>query len=419
MTAASQRSVTDVLVVGGGEAGLGIATALRAADYVGAITIVGEEPFRPYQRPPLSKGFMAGVEDDESLELRSPDYYTEQRIDVWSGCRVVGLELNDDGSGSATLDNSSQIEFAMLALTTGSAARQLPVPGSTLDHVYSLRTIEDAVRIRDAVHEDTRLVVIGGGFIGLEIAASARSRGVEVTVVETASRLLERVCAPPLSDYCLTEHRGAGIAVRLDSAVVELLGDERGAVSGVRLADGTTLPATVVIVGVGAVPATDLAEKAGLECRRGILVDTAGRTSHPRVVAAGDCAEQPHPHLDGDSLTIESVNNAIEQSRAAAHALLGMEPPQRGTPWFWSDQGNLKIQIAGISHGSDEHVVRHEPGRLTVLYFRSGRLIAADMVNNPRDFMAVKKALAHGRSVDAGRAGDVAVALRELLKFEA
>jgi 3-phenylpropionate/trans-cinnamate dioxygenase ferredoxin reductase component len=332
---------------------------------------------------------------------------------------VVTLEIHEDGGGIATLDDSCALGFERLAIATGATARMMPVPGTALANVYTLRTIADAARIRAAVRPGRRLVVIGGGFIGLEVAAATRARGIDVTVVEAARRLLERVCAPPLSRYCLREHRAAGIDVRLDATVVELTGDTQGAVTGVRLADGTTLPADVVIIGIGAVPVIEVAEKAGLQCRRGIVVDSAGRTSHPHVVAAGDCTEQPHPHLDGQLVTIESVHNAGEQAKAAAHALLGLEPPDRGVAWFWSDQGTMKIQIAGISQGYDAYVEREEPGRLTVLYFRAGRLIAADAVNNPRDFMAVKRALAAGGTLDPDRAGDLSLSVKDLLREEA
>jgi 3-phenylpropionate/trans-cinnamate dioxygenase ferredoxin reductase component len=407
---------TGVLIVGGGEAGLGVATQLRALGYAEAITIISGECYLPYQRPPLSKGFLSGADDEESLTLRAPQFLCDHRIDVVTGQRVDTLEIYDDGSGVATLDDSSALDFERLAITTGATARAMPAPGTSLASVYTLRTIADAARIREAVRTGRRLVVIGGGFIGFEVAAAARARGVGVTVVEAAERLLERVCAPPLSRYCLREHRTAGIDVHLGATVIELVGDSQAAVTAVRLADGTTLPADVVIIGVGAVPAIEVAEKAGLQCRRDVVVDTAGRTSHPRVVAVGDCTEQPHPHLDGQLLTIESVHNAGEQARAAAHSLLGLQPPDRGVPWFWSDQGNLKIQIAGISHGHDAYVERNEPARLTVLYFRAGRLIAADMVNNPRDFMAVKRALASGGTIDPDRAGDVAVPVKDLLR---
>ncbi|ABL80355.1 FAD-dependent pyridine nucleotide-disulfide oxidoreductase [Nocardioides sp. JS614] len=405
----------DVLIVGGGEAGLGVADELRALGFAGTITMAGEEPRLPYQRPPLSKGYLSGDSDDESLELRAPEYLREQGIDVWLGRRVASVDLTDQG-GSAVFDDSTSVAFDRLVLATGAVARELPVPGAELAGVHSLRSVADAALIRDALRAGGPLVVIGGGFIGLEIAATARARGLSVTVVEAAGRLLERVCAEPLSDFCLRTHRAAGIDIRLDAAVVELVGTDVGAVSGVRLADGTLLPAEVVIVGVGAVPATGIAEKAGLECRRGIVVDPAGRTTHPRVVAAGDCTEQPHPHLEGELLAIESVNNAVEQSKAAAHTLLGLDPPARGVPWFWSDQGGMKIQIAGVSHGHDGYVVREEAERITVLYFRGGTLIAADVANNPRDFMAVKRAVAERRTVDRERAGDLTRSVKDLLR---
>jgi len=226
-----------------------------------------------------------------------------------------------------------------------------------------------------------------------------------------ACRLLERVCTPPLSEHCLRAHRDAGVDLLLEKGVTEILGDDT--VRGVLLSDGTTLPAGVVVVGVGAGPQISLAEKLGVDCRRGMVVDASGRTTHPRIFAVGDCTVQPHPHLDGELLALESVNNAVEQGRAAAHALLGLEPPARGVPWFWSDQGAMKIQIAGISHGYDDYVVRSVDGRLTVLYYRAGRLIAGEAVDIPRDFLVVRRALAEGKTVDRERAEDLSFALKQ------
>lgn len=417
---ADATTYTDVLIVGAGEAGLAVATDLRDLAFPGTITVVGDEPYLPYQRPPLSKGFMEGKEDEDNLALRAPEFLEEHRIQVRQGRRVTSIDLDDaeGGGGTATLDDASTVRFTKLAFATGSRARELSVPGSTLAGVHSLRTIEDAKQIRDSLTRTARLVVIGGGFIGLEVAAASRRRGLEVTVLEATPRLLGRVCAPPLSDYLLGVHAAAGIDVRLDTAVVEIIGDENAHVTGVRLADGASIPADLVIVGVGALPNTELADKAGLACQRGIVVDEAGRTTREGVVAVGDCAEQPHPNLAGRSMTIESVNNAVEQSKLAAHVLTDTATPPRGVSWFWSDQGDLKIQIAGISDGYDAYVVREEPQRLTVLYFLGRRLIAADVVNNPRDFMAVKKALGQGRTLDPDQAGDLGASLKDLLRSQ-
>lgn len=414
----ARSHTTDVLIVGAGEAGLGVATELRDLAFGGHITVIGDEPYLPYQRPPLSKGFLEGKEDEDNLALRAPAFLDEHDIEVLQGRRVVSIDLADKG-GTATLDDATAVRFEKLAFATGARARELPVPGASLVGVYTLRTIEDAKKVRTALVDTARLVVVGGGFIGLEVAAASRRRGLEVTVLEGTPRLLGRVCAPPLSDYLMRRHAAAGIEIRLDSSVVQLVGNVDGQVTHVQLADGNTIPADVVIVGVGALPNVELAEKAGLECGRGIVVDQAGRTSIDGVVAVGDCAEQPHPHLPGQRLTIESVNNALEQSKLAAHVLTGLETPRRGVAWFWSDQADLKIQIAGISDGYDAYVVRAESTRLTVLYFQNDRLIAADVVNNPRDFLAVKRALGEGRSIDPERADDLSFSVKELLQGQA
>ncbi|WP_203337698.1 NAD(P)/FAD-dependent oxidoreductase [Nocardioides limicola] len=407
---------TGILVVGGGEAGVAVATQLRTLGYAEAVTIVGGEPYAPYQRPPLSKGFLNGTEDEESLELRASEFFEEQRIVVWTGRRVEQLDLGTNCTGGvATLDDGSRVSYDGLALATGASARTLPGIPPGLRGVHTLRGMADAIALRAALDGSAEVVVIGGGFIGLEVAATARSRGARVTVVETMSRLLQRLCAPPLSEHCLKVHRDAGIDVLLDCSVASLRASH-GAVTGVELDDGTVLRASLVVVGIGAVPDIELAQAAGLRCQRGVVVDAAGRTGRVDVVAAGDCTVQRHPHRVDALLGIESVHNAVEQGKAAAHVLLGLEPPAPATPWFWSDQGDLKIQMAGISDGYDDHVVRKVDDRLTVLYYRHGNLIAVEVANNPREFMILRRALDKGHHIDRDRAEDVATPLRELVQ---
>jgi len=406
-------------VVGAGQAGLQVATTLRTLGYDGRVVLVGAEPGLPYQRPPLSKGYLAGTIGADELALRDPSYLAEQGVELLPGRRVVDAALAGSG-GVLRLDDGTDLGFDGLALTTGATARQLPVPGAGLPGVLGLRSVADAEHLRAGLADAADVVVVGGGFVGLEVAATARSQGKRVCVVETADRLLARVVAAPFSAHVRSWHEARGTTVLTGTSVTRLTGTDR--VTGVTLGDGRTRPADLVVTGVGAVPLTGLATTLGLEDDRGIVTDAAGRTSHPRVVAAGDCTVQPHPHRPGRRLGIESVNNAVEQATAAAAVLLGQDPAPRGIPWFWSNQGDLKLQLAGISDGYDEHVVRGDSdrgaGRLSVLYYRRGRLIAADVAGHPRDFNAARDALARGLTIDPIAAQDAGVPLKSLVSAD-
>ncbi|NLG47952.1 FAD-dependent oxidoreductase [Gordonia sp. (in: high G+C Gram-positive bacteria)] len=404
----------QILIAGGGEAGLSIATTLREAGYDGGICIVTDEGVAPYQRPPLSKEMLHGTDELPDVQLRAPEFFQDNNIELLVGRSIESVAMHDNG-GTAVLDNGAEITFDRLAVATGSTPMQLPVPGADLDGVVSLRTLDDAVRLRDLLDHAQRLVVVGGGFIGLEVAATARLRGLEVTVVQNTDRLMSRVVAEPVSAFIHTQHRAAGIDVVLNTSVTGFTGVD-GRVTSTELSDGRSLPSDLVVVGVGARPVTALAQQIGLSCDGGIIVDAHAQTSHPAVVAAGDCTVQPHPNALDQLIPIESVNNATEQGKTAAHTLMGSPPHVRGVPWFWSNQGATKIQIAGISDGYDDVVVRADGlDRLTALYYREGRLIAADSVNNPRDHMAVKRALAADKSIDPTRAGDPSVPLKTLI----
>lgn len=405
-----------IAIVGAGQAGLQVATTLRSLGYDGRVVLVGAEPGLPYQRPPLSKGFLAGAVPHEELELRDPSYLLQERVEVLTGRSVLGASLCGTG-GVLRLDDGTELGFDRLALTTGATARRLPAPGADLPGVLGLRSVADAEQLRSRLADASDVVVVGGGFVGLEVAATARAQGKRVTVVEAADRLLARVVALPFSAHVRAWHEAAGTTVLTGTTVTGIAGTDR--VSGVRLGDGRTLPADLVVAGIGAVPVTGLAETLGLDVRHGVVTDAAGRTSHPDVVAAGDCTVQPHPHAPDRLLGIESVNNAVEQATAAAAVLLGQEPAPRGVPWFWSNQGALKLQTAGIADGHDRVVVRDGhpdgSGRLTVLSYRGGRLIAGDVAGNPRDFNAVRDALARGMTIDPEAAVDAGVPLKTLL----
>jgi 3-phenylpropionate/trans-cinnamate dioxygenase ferredoxin reductase component len=411
------------LIVGASQAGLQLAVSLRQFGDTAPITLVGEEPHPPYQRPPLSKEFLAGTTDLAALALRTPAFYADSGIGLLLGERVGEVALTPGGpagSGTAVTASGRELRFDRLALTVGAGPRPLAVPGAHLDGVRLLRGHDDAAELRTRLCGAARVVVVGGGFIGLEVAAAARALGASVTVVEAADRLMGRSVAPVVSEFYRRAHRRRGTGVRLSTGVAGFDG-EGGRVTGVRLADGTVLPADLVLVGVGAVPRTELAEQLGLVCDHGIVVDAHARTSDPAIVAAGDCTVRPHPLTGRGRVRLESVQNAVAQAQSAAATLLGRPEEVRSVPWFWSHQGDLRLQTAGLSAGHDEHVVRGEPDEecFSVLYYRAGRLLAVDAVNRPADYMAVRKALAQGATIAPDRARDAAIPLKTLISAPA
>ncbi len=408
---------TGVLVVGAGEAGVRVATSLRELGDGRPILLLGDEPHPPYQRPPLSKAFLDGTADQDTLALRTPDFFREAAVDVRTGRTVTDIQIDGSGSGTARCADGDAVAFDHLVLATGARARTLPVDGADLDGVCTLRSLHDAEALRARLAGAGQVVVLGAGYIGLEAAAVASARGLDTTVIEREERLLSRVSAAPLSEFLLDRHRSWGVRFELGAEVREIVGGDDGRVRAVRLADGRELAADLVVVGVGAVPETELAERLGLHVRRGVVVDAAGQTSHPGVFAAGDCTVLPHPHLAGRLLGVESVQNANDQARAVAATLAGVAPSPAPVPWFWSDQRELKLQIAGISGGHDHHVVREDPGggQVTVLYYRHGGLIASESVNRPKDFMAVKRALGQGKTISPDAAAERDTPLKDLI----
>lgn len=408
-----------VLIVGASQAGVQTAASLRDHGYDGPITLVGAEARPPYQRPPLSKAFLAGEADIASLDLRTTAFYAEQRIQVLAAERVTRLHLSASGppgSGRALTDRGRPLAFDRLALTVGARPRRLDLPGADLSGVCYLRNLDDAAQIRTHLTPARDVVVIGGGFIGLEAAAVARSEGRNVTVVEAAERLISRSVAPLISEFYRRAHLRRGVEIRLGAEVAGLSG-EHGRVRGVRLTDGTLLPADLVVVGVGVVPRTELAEQLGLVCEGGIVVDEFARTSDPSVVAAGDCTVTPNPLTGEGRVRLESVPNAVAQARVAAATLVGRPRPYTEVPWFWSDQYDLKLQIAGVTNGYDHLVVRGDADResFSVLYYRNGSLLGINAINNAPDYLAVRKALSSGVPLPPDRAGASEVPLRQLL----
>jgi 3-phenylpropionate/trans-cinnamate dioxygenase ferredoxin reductase subunit len=408
-----------MLIVGASQAGLQLATSLREYGAEGRITLVGAETRAPYQRPALSKAFLQGKLAEDGLSLRGADYYEQQRIGLISGERVESITLTDPGAGSgeAVTRTGRHVAFDRLALTVGGVPRRMTVPGSDLAGIHYLRKVDDAIGLRGDLEAAEHVVVVGGGFVGLEAAAAATAAGKHVTVVEALDRLLARAVAPVMSDFYGAAHRRRGTDIVLGTGVTAFTGRDR--VERVELADGRSLPADVVVVGIGLVPHTRLAQQLGLTCQGGIVVDESARTSIPSIVAAGDCTVIAHP--DHGSLRLESVQNAIAQAKVAAATMLGTAAPDTGVPWFWSDQADLKLQIAGLNSGYDDVVVRGEPDSesFAVLYYRGDRLLSVDAVNAPRDYMAVRKILETGGNVPRVAAADTGVALKEHLKTPA
>lgn len=410
--ASGEPGTGGMVVAGAGQGGLQVAESLRAEGYTGPITLIGEESQPPYHRPPLSKALLNGEVTDAQLGIRGLDVFERQRITLLTGVRVSSI---DRAARVVRLDDGRSLSYDGLALATGARVRPLPVPGADLEGVFGLRTLADAHRIGAALDAAERVVVIGGGFIGLEVAASARKRGRAVTVLEAAERLMARVVAPFVSDVYAGLHRSHGVDVVLGAQVVALEGSG-GKVTAVRTADGAVHPADAVVAGIGVIPNDDLAVAAGLACERGIVVDDCARTHDPRIVAVGDCTVRV---ADGSApRRLESVQNAVEQGKAAAAALLGRERPFTAAPWFWSDQYDVKLQMVGLSAGHDRTVVRGSPAdrRFSVFYFRGGALIAIDSVNRPSDHMAGRKLLDKRVPVTPEQVADEAVQLAALAR---
>jgi 3-phenylpropionate/trans-cinnamate dioxygenase ferredoxin reductase component len=407
------------LIVGASQAGLQLAVSLRSFGNTEPITLVGAEAHPPYQRPPLSKAFLSGGVDASSLAFRTPAFYADTGIELVCGERVTDISMSRErgrAAGIATTGSGRDLPFRRLALAVGGRPRRLDVPGNDLPGVSYLRDIDDATSFRSQLSSARDVVVVGGGFIGLEAAAAARAAGRAVTVVEAADRLMSRAVAPVVSEFYRRAHERRGTTVLLSAQVSAFVGVD-GRVAGVRLSDGRMVPADLVLVGVGLVPRTELAEQLGLECDGGIVVDAAARTSDPSIVAAGDCTVLPNPVTGEGRVRLESVQNAVAQARVAAASLVGAREEARSVPWFWSDQYDLKLQIAGLNAGYDGRVTRGEPEseQFSVLYYRGGQLLAIDSVNRPVDYMAVRRALSDGATIDAGQASDVTVPLKTLI----
>jgi 3-phenylpropionate/trans-cinnamate dioxygenase ferredoxin reductase subunit len=400
----------DVVIIGAGQAGVQVAQSLRQMGHAGQISLVGEEVHAPYQRPPLSKAYLKGEMPAESLLLRPVETLSAQDIELHTGVHVTAIDRN----AMTVTGMGLNLPYDLLVIATGTRPRTLPLPGAGLPGVLALRGIEDADRLREALETARSVVIIGGGFIGLEAAATARGKGKAVTVVEAAPRVMARAVAPAISAWFEAMHRDMGSTVLTNTGVTAIEGHDK--VEAVVLADGTRLPAELVLVGIGAVPNDDLARKAGLSCPNGIATDAQGRTEDSAIFAAGDCALMPNPYAGGP-IRLESVQNAIDQAKAVAAAMLGSDKPYYAVPWFWSDQGTAKLQTTGLPLNTDTHVLRGDPaeGRFTVFHLRGGTIIAADSVNMPADHMAARRLVAARAAIAPATLADSGIPLKSLL----
>ncbi|MGP9791567.1 NAD(P)/FAD-dependent oxidoreductase [Roseinatronobacter sp. NSM] len=397
-----------IVVIGAGQAGASLVAKLRASGFAGKISLIGQETVPPYQRPPLSKAYLLGELALERLFLRPASFYADHDIDLHLGAPVTAI----DRIARTVTVGEQVLAYDQLALTTGTVPRNLPAAiGGALAGVHTVRTLADVDAMAPDFAAGRQLVIIGGGYIGLEAAAVAAKRGLTVTVVEMAPRILQRVAAPETSDAIRALHQSHGVRILENVALAALEGADR--VTAVRLTNGDVLPADFVIAGIGVLPDTALAEAAGLYLENGIAVDALGRTSDHTIWAAGDCASFP---WRGQRLRLESVQNAIDQAELVAQNMLGAGLDYDPMPWFWSDQYDLKLQIAGLNLGYDRVVVRDVSGARSHWYYAGDKLLAVDALNDPRAFMLAKRLIAAGRSPDPAQVTDPATDLKSLLQ---
>jgi len=389
-----------MVIVGAGQAGLQVAESLRSEGWAGDIILLGDEPHAPYHRPPLSKAYLLGQASAEQLTMRSPEALARKNISLRTGVRV---ERIDRAARELHFSHGSRLPYHRLVLATGARTRSLP--GTDLEGVFSLRSLDDCRRIGSALEQATNIVVVGGGFIGLEFAAVARQKGKTVTVIEAGDRLMARAVSPFVSDWYAQLHAKHGVHLCLQARITAF-GGENGHIRTVNLENGAKIDADLVVIGIGVLPNDELATAAGLPVEHGIVVDDCGRTADAAIFAAGDCTATRRS--DGSLRRLESVQNAVEQGKAVAAAALGKDKPFVAAPWFWSDQFDTKLQMVGSAAGHDQLVIRGNPdeGKFSVFYFREGRLTGIDSVNRPQDHMAGRKLLDRGLSPTAEQAAD-------------
>ena len=402
-----------VVIVGAGHAGGTAAAFLRQWGYEAPITIIGDEPLAPYQRPPLSKAWLTGEADAESLLLRPASFYAENEIGLWLSTQVERL---DREAKAVVLAGGETLPYDRLIIASGARARRIPLPGLDLDGVLALRTAADADQLKAALGPGKRVAVIGGGYIGLEAAASARALGAEVVVIEREPRVLARVACEALSTFFQDYHRAHGVRFVVNAGVEAIVGGD-GRAAAVKLAGAELIEADVFLVGVGAQPNQELPEAAGIACNDGIVVDLEARTSDPDVFAIGDCTRRPMPIYGGRMHRLESVPNALEQAKQAAAAIVGRAPPPGEVPWFWSDQYDLKLQIAGLPFDAAETVIRGDPASAHFAVFHldaEHHVQAVEAINAPPEFMMGRLLIGQRKVVAPERLRDMSISMKEV-----
>ena len=402
--------MAHIVVVGAGQAGSSLVSKLRNSGFEGKVTLIGAEPHPPYQRPPLSKKYLLGDMPLDRLYLRPETFYREQNITLRLGLPITKIDPN----GRSILLDNEVVSYDHLALTTGSVPRSLPTAiGGALDGVHVVRDLRDVDAMAPRFDAKARVLIVGGGYIGLEAAAVAATKGLEVTLVEMADRILQRVAAPQTSDFFRNLHQSHGVDIREGVGLERIFGDRT--VTGAALTDGSVLDLDFVIAGVGVTPATDLAEQAGLEIDNGIKTNALGQSSDPHIWAAGDCASLPYR---GGRIRLESVQNAIDQAETVAENMLGANRPYQPMPWFWSDQYDVKLQIAGLNNGYDHVVTRpgEKDGAVSFWYYNKASLLAVDAANDPRAYMIGKRLIEAGKSPAIDVIEDPKTDLKALLK---
>ncbi len=399
------------IIIGAGQAGGQAAGTLRSKGFEGRIVLIGEENYVPYERPPLSKAFLAGDIPVEKTYLRKPEFYEQKNIELRLGARVIGI---DRDAKTVNLEDGETLAYTKLLIATGSRVRTLDLSGAELEGIHYLRNIADVDGIRAAMTPGARLAIVGAGYIGLEVAAVARKLGHEVTVVEALDRVMARVAAPVISEFYEQVHRGAGVDLRLNTGLTAFEGG--GRFERLRLTDGSAVDGDLAVVGIGILPNVELAQEIGLKVDNGVVVDEYGRTEDPDIFAAGDVTNHPNAIL-GRNIRLELVQNAMSQAKTAAMAMMGELEAYNEVPWFWSDQYDLKLQIAGLWEPDDEIVVRGDVAerKFSVVYLRDGAIAAINVVNNMKDFLPAKKLIAGKIKVDPARVADPDVSLKDLL----
>jgi 3-phenylpropionate/trans-cinnamate dioxygenase ferredoxin reductase component len=416
MEQALPGAASTIAIIGGGQAGGEVATLLRQNRFEGRIVLVGEEKYLPYMRPPLSKAFLAREIGKDALIYKASVAYEKAQVEMRLDVRV---EKIDRRAKTLLIEGCAPLHYDKLVIATGGRARELAVPGAGLRNIFYLRTISDVEALQSLMEGPRRLVIVGGGYIGLEAAAVAVKRGLAVTVLEGAPRVLARVTAPDMSKFYERTHREAGVDIRTGVTVNGFTaGGEDGGVSAVKCAGGQSFAAGFVLIGIGLLPNIELAELAGLKVDDGIVVDEASRTGDPDIYAIGDCAMHAHHGFLRRKIRLESVPNALEQARVAAASIMGRPIPAAAAPWFWSDQYDLKLQMAGVSDGYEELAIRGsmEASSFIAFYLKEGRVIAADSVNRLGEFMAAKRIVGARMEIAPARLADESAPLKSLLQ---